>query len=368
MFRVFEPEITKSDIKSVIKALKNVEISGTFGSEIKKLEKDFSDFVGTRYASTVSSGTTALELAVRCLEIPENSEIIISSSTNIATALACVKNQCKPVPVDSSLSTWNLDEEILEQYVTKKTKAIIVVHFLGNPVDMKKILKFSKKYNLKIIEDCAEAHGSVYNNKVVGSFGDIGCFSFYSNKTITSGEGGIITTNSTKIYKKFCLLKNLAFSKIRFKHNFIGYNYRLSNIQCALVLNQLKRIKTTIRKKILIARNYEKFLDKNYLNFQLVKPNSINIYWMYGIVLNNRVKKTKNKIIQELLSKGVETRSFFYSMRNQPCLKKFYNLKDKKTPNSNYLWNKGIYLPSSHNLTEKEIFKISKIVNKVISS
>ena len=368
MYRVFTPEITKNDIASVTKTLKNNEISGTFGKEIIQLEKNFSNFVGTRYASTLSSGTTALELAVRCLNLPKNSEILISSNTNIATALACVKNKFKPVPVDSSLSTWNLDENLLKKYLTKKTKAIIVVHFLGNPVDMKKILQFSKKHNLKVIEDCAEAHGAVYDNKVVGSFGDIGCFSFYSNKVITSGEGGMITTNSLKIYKQINLLKNLSFSKIRFKHNLIGYNFRLSNIQCSLALSQLRRIKNTIKKKIRIAKNYEKYLDNNYLSFQHVNSKSKNIYWMYGIVLNKNVKKTKNRIIKELLGKGIETRSFFYSMRNQPCLKKYFNLKSKKTPNSDFLWNNGIYLPSSHNLKEKDIFKISKIVNEVVSS
>ena len=179
----------------------------------------------------MSSGTTALHLAISCLNLPRGSEVVVSSTTNIATGLAITHNNLIPKFIDSKIDTWNIDENIIEKRISKKTKAILVVHFLGNPCKMDVIVRIAKKYKLYLIEDCAEAHGATYQNKMVGSFGIAGCYSFYANKVISSGEGGIITTNDKKFYEKLKLYKNLGFTKPRFKHYIQGYNFRMTGMQ-----------------------------------------------------------------------------------------------------------------------------------------
>ena len=368
MIPVFEPKISNKDISRVVASLKNGEISGSFGKNIPLFEKNFAKFMNTKYSVAVSSGTTALHLAIAVCNFPKESEIIISSSTNIATGLAVVHNNCKPVPVDSDLLTWNLDVSKIEEKITKKTKAIIVVHFLGNPVDMLTIKKIAKKYNLIIIEDAAEAHGAEYKKKKLGSFGDFGCFSLYANKVITSGEGGIITTNNNYYYKKLNLYRNLGFTKPRFKHYICGYNFRMTGYQAAFANSQLENIKSVIKKKISIQKMYEKYLSKNkFIKFQKTLNDGKNIYWMVGILISSKSNITKNVLSKKLKKNGIETRNFFMSMREQPCLKKFFSKKKNLTPNSNFLWKNGIYLPSSHNLNEKKIKYICNVIKNIFS-
>ena len=363
MIPVFRPEISNLDISSVVKALKSGEISGSFGENIKNFEENFAKFIGTKYAVTVTSGTTALHLSIAVCNFPNNSEIIISSTTNIATALAVVHNNCLPVPVDSDPLTWNIDVNLIEKKITKKTKAIIVVHFLGNPVDMKKIMSIAKKYNLIVIEDAAESHGSSFNKKILGSFGLMGCFSLYANKIITCGEGGIITTNNNKVYQKLKLHRNLGFTLPRFKHFISGYNFRMTGYQAAFANSQLKRIKHIIKKKIHIQKTYEYYLSGiKEINFQKTINNCVNTYWMVGILLSLKSRISRNMLRKKLHNNGIETRDFFMSMRHQPCLKKYFKNNFHLTPVSDLLWNNGMYLPSSHNLSDFEIKKICKVV------
>ena len=369
MIPVFQPIISKNNIKSVVSALKKGEISGSFGKYIRLFERNFSKFIKTKYSVAVSSGTTALHLAVSVCQFEKGSEIIISSTTNIATALAVVHNNCVPVPIDSDPLTWNIDIKKIEKKITKKTKAIIVVHFLGNPVDIKPIQKIAKKYNLILIEDAAEAHGAEYKGKKVGSLGDFGCFSLYANKVITAGEGGIITTNSKFFYEKLKLYRNLGFTKPRFKHYISGYNFRMTGYQAAFANSQLKEINKVIKKKIFIQKMYEKYLTEiKFINFQKTIDGCKNIYWMVGILISAKSRISKKTLIRKLKNKGIETRDFFMSMREQPCLKKvFFKKKINLTPVSNYLWNNGLYLPSSHNLTEAKIKHICNIIKKIFS-
>jgi perosamine synthetase len=369
MIPVFQPIVSKSDIKSVVSAIKKGEISGSFGENIKIFEKNFANFIKTKYSVAVSSGTTALHLAVAVCKFSKGSEIIISATTNIATALAVVHNNCIPVPIDSDPLTWNLNVKKIEERITKKTKAIIIVHFLGNPVDMEAIQRIAKKYNLILIEDAAEAHGAEYKGKKVGSFGHFGCFSLYANKVITCGEGGIITTNSISFFEKIKLYRNLGFTKPRFKHYISGYNFRMTGYQAAFANNQLKSIKNIIKKKIFIQKMYEKYLSEiKFIRFQKTIDESKNIYWMTGILISSKSPISKKLLIKKLIKKGIETRSFFMSMREQPCLKIFFN-KDKKnsTPVSNNLWKNALYLPSSHNLNEKKIKYICNLIKKIFS-
>ena len=367
MIPVFEPEVLKEDIASVVRTLENKELSGTFSKSIDKFESEFANFCDCKYGVSVSSGTTALHLAISILNLKKNSEIIVSSCTNIATALACYHNNCIPVPVDSDLNTWNIDEEKIEKLINKKTKAIIVVHFLGNPVNMIKIKKIAKKYNLFLIEDAAEAHGSEINLKRVGSFSDIACFSFYANKTITSGEGGMLVTNNKKYEQLLKLYRNVGFNKKRFVHNVAAYNFRYTAMQAAFCYSQFNRIDKTIKKKIEIAEKYKFHLkDVDEIKFQHSNKNYKNTFWMVGI-LNISKKINKINLTKKLKKFGIDSRSFFLSILRQPCFSEIYKNKNYKTPTSDYLWENGIYLPSSVNLTDKQIAYISNKIKLIYS-
>ena len=363
MIPVFKPILKNKDIKAAFDTIKKGEISGTYAKSINRLEKNFSKFNKTKFSVSVSSGTTALHLAISCLNLPKGSEVLVSSTTNIATGLAVTHNNLFPKFIDSKIDTWNIDEKSIEKRITKKTKAIIAVHFLGNPCNMNAILKIVKKYKLYLIEDCAEAHGAMYGNRMVGSFGIAGCYSFYANKIISSGEGGLITTNNKKFYNKLKLYKNLGFTTPRFKHFVQGFNFRMTGMQAAIANSQLSYIREIIKKKRIIQKLYQENLKNENIYFITKEKNASPVYWMVGILLSNKIKISKNELQNKLKRLGIDTRSFFMSMNNQPCFKKF---KSKFiTKNSNTLWNRGIYLPSSHDLNEK---KIKFICKKVLAS
>ena len=246
---VSSPLITTNDAKSVYKVVKSGWVSSS-GKEIIKFEKKLAKFVNRKFACAVSSGTAALEIAVKSLDLKKNDEVIMPAFTIISNAIAIIKNEAKPVLIDTDIKTWNIKIEDIKKKITKKTKALMIPHIYGFPCDMDKIVKLCKKYKLYLIEDAAEMIGQQYKNRPCGSFGDISTFSFYANKHITTGEGGMIFTNNIKLHKKFKLLKNLNFGKIdRFNHSEISWNYRLTNMQASLGLSQFKRIKKIIKKK-----------------------------------------------------------------------------------------------------------------------
>ena len=366
-YPVSSPHITERDISSVNQAMKSGWISSD-GPEIKKFEKNFSHFIDNKYSVAVSSGTAALEIAVKALGIKKNDEILIPNFTIISNALAVIRQKAKPILIDCNLQDWNIKIEDIEKSISKKTKAIIVTHIYSFPNKMDKILKICKKHNLFVIEDAAEVLGISYKNKMCGSFGDISTFSFYANKQLTTGEGGMLSMNSFKIYEKCKSLRNLCFGKInRFNHNDIGWNYRMTNIQAALGLSQLKNIKHIVKKKMEIGNYYYKKLNQNS-NLQILPPSnkfSKNIYWVVGIVIR------KNKMTAAMLSKklaeyGIKTRSFFWPMHEQYVFKKMKIFKNKKFPNSSYLARYGLYLPSYFQLKKDDIDYISEIVNKIL--
>jgi len=367
IFPVSKPFITKKDIFAVNKTLKSGWISSS-GTEAKKFESEFSKFVNRKYSITVANGTAALEIAVKALGIKKDDEVLIPNFTIISNALAVIRQQAKPVLIDCDLENWNVKIEDIEKKITKKTKAIIVTHIYSFPNDMDKILKICKKHNILIIEDAAEVLGLSYKNKKCGSFGDLSTFSFYANKQVTTGEGGMISVNSEKLYKKCNSLKNLCFGKInRFNHDDLGWNYRLTNIQAALGLSQLKNIKNTIRKKMEIGNYYYEKLKFNN-NIQILPPfNSFskNIYWVVGILIKNK-KMTALNLSKKLLKFGIETRPFFWPMHQQSIFKKLKLFKNQNYPNSTYLSKYGLYVPSYFLLKKKEINKISNIINKIL--
>ena len=367
IFPVSKPYITKKDIFAVNKTLKSGWISSS-GTETKKFESEFSKFVDRKYSITVANGTAALEIAIKALGIKKDDEVLIPNFTIISNALAVIRQQAKPVLIDCDLENWNVKIEDIEKKITKKTKAIIVTHIYSFPNDMNKILKICKKHNILIIEDAAEVLGLSYKNKKCGSFGDLSTFSFYANKQVTTGEGGMISVNSERLYKKCNSLKNLCFGKInRFNHDDLGWNYRLTNIQATLGLSQLKNIKNTIRKKMEIGNYYYEKLKFNN-NIQILPPfNSFskNIYWVVGILIKNN-KMTALNLSKKLLKFGIETRPFFWPMHQQSIFKKLKLFKNQNYPNSTYISKYGLYLPSYFLLKKREINKISNVINKIL--
>jgi len=329
------------------------------GSYVKDLEEKFSNFVNCKYGVTTTSGTTALHLACKTLGVKEGDQVLVSSSTNMACAFSVDYCGAIPIPIDIEKETWQMDVNKIEEKINKKTKAIMVVHLFGHPVDMDPVLEIAKKYNLKIIEDCAEAHGVEYKGKKVGSIGDIGAFSFFANKTITCGEGGMVVTNSKELAEKAKSLKNLSYGKVnKFIHDDVGFNYRLPNISAALGLGQLANIdKIFLEKKRIYERYKKNFKNVKGINIPLVKQWVTRyIMWVFNIYLDNNFPISRDKLTKKLQEKNIETRNAFVPINKQTVLIKKYGLfKEEDCPNANYIMENGLYLPSGNTITNEEI-------------
>ena len=363
-FPVNTPLITKKNVMDVKKCVTSGWISSE-GPNVSIFEKKLSQFVGRKFGIAVSSGTAALEIAVKSLDLKDGSEIIIPNFSIISSALAVIRNNHKPILIDCDPFNWNMKIDEIEKKINKKTKCIIATHIYGYPLQMEKIVKICKKFNLYLIEDAAEMLGHKYKKKFCGSFGDLSIFSFYANKHITTGEGGMILTNNKNLSLKCKSLRNLCFGKgsNRFQHYDIGWNYRLTNIQASLGLSQLKDLKKNVIRKKEIGKLYYNLL-KDIKNIYIQKPkdrNFENIYWVFGVVLNKKIDISK--LTLNLQKYGVQTRPFFYPMHKQKILQKFIN-KNEKFVNSEYISSKGFYLPSGLALTNKDIRIICDIFKK----
>ena len=280
IYPVSIPYISQQDINSVNKSLKEGWISSD-GPNVERFEKKFSKYVNRKYSIAVSNGTAALEIAIKALGIKKDDEVLIPNFTIISNALAVIKQQAKPVLIDCSADNWNIKIEDIEKKINKKTKAIIITHIYSFANDMDKILKICKKKKILIIEDAAEVLGLKYKNKKCGSFGDVSTFSFYANKQITTGEGGMISVNNEALYIKCKSLRNLCFGKInKFNHEDIGWNYRMTNIQASLGLSQIENINKIIKKKMEIGKRYyyNLFTNKNIRILPPKSNHSKNIY------------------------------------------------------------------------------------------
>ena len=365
MIPVFEPEILESDIKLVNDALNKGEISGNFGHYLESFENDFASVIGVKHGIAVTSGTTALHLAIAVLGLSPGDEVLISSSTNIATALAVVHNNLVPVPVDSEKVTWNLDLELIESLITPRTRAIIPVHLFGHPVDMDALMIIANRHNLYVIEDCAESHGATIRGKMSGSFGNFGCFSFYANKIITTGEGGMVVTDDDELARKLRNFRNLGFGEPRFVHKIAGYNFRMTSYQAALGLGQVKRIDSIIERKREVARQYlESFESIPGANLQTELPWAKNVYWMNAVLLSENLEIDRDEVTTSLRELGIDTRTFFCPMNLQPFLQKDFEMPD--CPVANGLWERGFYLPSSTKILSSEIDYIATSLRKIL--
>jgi len=328
------------------------------GPFIKRFEDDFAAKMGRKYGIAVSNGSVALDTALIALGLQGGDEVIMPTFTIICCASAITRVGATPVLIDSDPVHWNMDVDLIEAKITPRTKAIMVVHIYGIPVDMDKVLQLAQKYNLKIIEDAAEEHGQYYKNRPIGSFGDISCFSFYPNKHITTGEGGMIATDNLELAERCRSLRNLCFqSERRFVHYELGYNYRLTNIQAAIGLAQLERMDQFVKKKRRIGEIYNELLsDVKGIQLNLAETDyAKSIYWVYGIVLKEEVPFDALEAIKRLEKVGVGARPFFWCMHEQPVLKKMNLFKNESYPVSENLARRGLYIPSGLGLTEEQI-------------
>jgi perosamine synthetase len=365
------PKLNKQEIKNINICLRTNWISSE-GKFVKEFEKKFSSFNKRKYGIAVSSGTAALEVAIKSLNLKKGTEVIIPSFSIISTALCVVKCGLKPILIDCNIETWNVDAEKVINKISNKTSAIIITHIYGLPVNLSKIIQKAKQKNIKIIEDAAEVIGLTYKNKICGSFGDLSTFSFYANKHITTGEGGMIVTNDKKLSLKCKSLRNLSFSKSyfdRYNHDDIGWNYRMTNLQAALGCGQLKNIKTIIKRKREIGNLYYKYLKHNKKLLLQENSNSYsnNIYWVFGILLKKDLKISRNTIMKKLLGYNIDTRPFFQSMNKQKIFKQKKIFKNVKMPNSEYLSDNGFYVPSGLGISNKEIKYVCFTLNKILN-
>ena len=347
--------------------------SGWISSEgpfVKEFEQKMCERSGRTYGAAVSNGTAALEVAVQALGIGEGDEVIMPTFTIISCAMAVTKLGAIPVLVDSDLSTWNMNVSEIEAKITDKTKAIMMVHLYGLPVEADKILQLAKRYQLKVIEDAAEMHGQTYCGKPCGSFGDISTFSFYPNKLVTTGEGGMIVTDDEKLADRCRMIRNLCFRKdVRYVHDEISDNYRFTNLQAAVGLAQLERMDEFIERKRAMGKYYTQMLqDVKGLILPVANTDyADNIYWVYGIVLEETID-LDNKELQRLLAvEVIGSRTFFWCIHEQPVYIKAGLFKGEKYSNAEYLARKGFYIPSGLSLTEEQMEQVVRKLKKVIN-
>lgn len=335
------PNFGGNELKYITDAFLSTRISSS-GPYIDQFENLFSQYSDCIYGISTSNGSCALHLALKALEIGEGDEVIIPDLTFAATINSVINANATPVIVDIENDSWCIDPKCIEKAITSKTKAIIPVHLYGQVCDMDGILQIAKKYNLKIIEDCAEAHGAKFKGKKVGSFGDIGCFSFYGNKVITTGEGGMCTTNDSILNGKLRILRDHGMSKEkRYWHDIAGFNYRLTNIQAAIGVAQLERIDDIHKNRYNYEENYKQVLNSNDFVFQKNLENRNRIIWLVSLIVNDGVDR--DITVKKLNDLGIEARPFFYTLSEMDIYKKYCKIA---TPIARKISRSGFSLPT----------------------
>jgi perosamine synthetase len=361
---VNEPLLDGNEKKYLLECIETGWISSE-GPFVKAFEEKFAARVGRKHGIAVTNGTAAIDAAVEALDIGLGDEVILPTFTIISCILQIVRSGATPVLVDSDPITWNMDVTQIEDKITTRTKAIIVVHIYGLPVDMDTVLDIAKRHGLKIIEDAAEMHGQTYRGKPCGSFGDISTFSFYPNKHITTGEGGMIVTDDDELAETCRSLRNLCFQhKKRFVHERLGWNLRMTNMQAALGLAQLERLDEFVQKKKLIGRRYTKMLH-GLTEVQLPLDRTDyaeNIYWVYGLVLDEKIDFDAHHIMKRLSCKFICTRPFFCPMHLQPALIKMGLFNNESYPVAEHIYKNGFYLPSGLALRDEQIESVSSAI------
>jgi perosamine synthetase len=339
------------------------------GPFVTKLEEAFAKRVGRSHGIAVCNGSFALDVALAALGIGEDDEVILPTFTIISCAAAIIRAGAVPVVVDCDPHTWNSSALQIADRITPRTKAILVVHIYGLPVDMDPVLELARKVGLKVIEDAAEMHGQVYKGRPCGSFGDISTFSFYPNKLVTTGEGGIVLTDDDSLALRCRSLRNLCFqTDRRFVHEELGWNCRMSNLQAAVGVAQLERLdKFILRKRKMGAFYTDRFRQIGGLVLPLERTSyAESIYWVYGVVLNDEVPFDAHEAVKRLTAAGIGTRPFFWPMHEQPVFRKMGLFADESHPNAERLARRGFYVPSGVALTETQAQRVVDAVREIL--
>ena len=369
MIPVNEPRLGPRELEYVNECVQTGWISSE-GRFIDAFEQAWAEYCGMKYGVAVCNGTVALQLAVACLDLQPGDEVILPTFTIISCAQAITYNGGKPVLVDSEPRTWCMDVSQVEAKITPRTRAIMPVHIYGHPVDMNPLRELARQHKLVIIEDAAEAHGAEYKGERCGGLGDINCFSFYANKIVTTGEGGMVLTNDEGYAGRLKSMRNLCFQKERrFYHTALGFNFRMTNIQAALGLAQVEGIEAAIRQKRWMGQEYTRRLSR-YTELQLPVEETWakNVYWMYGLVLDEQTGMNAVDLAKRLAGAGVATRPFFLGMHEQPVYLEQGLFKGEHYPVSERIARQGLYLPSGLTLTEAQLEQVCQAVGEVLGS
>lgn len=367
MIPVNEPLMSFQEETLLRECIKTGWISSD-GPFVKIFEDSFAKYIGVKHGIAVSNGTAALEIAVSSLDLHPEDEVILPTFTIISCVLAVLRNGLVPVLVDSDSNSWNMDLNQVAAKISEKTKAVMPVHIYGNPVDMDPLLEIRDKYGVLILEDAAEAHGANYKGKKCGCFGDLSVFSFYANKIVTTGEGGMVVTDSDDFANRLRSLRNLCFEpEKRFVHNKLGYNFRITNLQAAVGVAQMEKIDELVQRKREQGEEYRKRLKEiPGIRLQEISDISHPVYWMNGFVLEDSVPLDANELAQKLFQKGIQTRPFFWPMHKQPVFQKMGWFKDEHYPVAEKLARRGLYLPSGMALTREQIDEVCDCLKKCL--
>ena len=366
MIPIAEPLLGEEELQNITEAVRSGWISSK-GRFIPEFEEKFARYCGVKHGVATSNGTTALHLALTALGIGEGDEVIIPALTFAATANAVMYTGARPVFVDSHPDYWCIDPGKIKMAITPRTRAIMPVHLYGHPCDMEQIAGIARKHGLYVVEDAAEAHGAEYNGRKVGSFGDISCFSFYGNKIITTGEGGVCLTNDESLAEKMGVLRDHGMNPDKkYWHDIVGFNYRMTNMQAAIGVAQIEKLSRFIDKKREIAKWYSQGLQRlqqeGLIELHPEMPWAKCVYWMYSVLVQDKAKKGRDELIQALSENGIETRPFFYPLHTMPP----YQIK-RSFPVAERLSRRGINLPSSVNLSAEDAGYITDIIREALA-
>jgi perosamine synthetase len=373
MIPVNEPSLGERELAYAAECVRTGWISSA-GHFIEEFERRWAAYCDMRFGIAVSNGTVALEVATACVDLRPGDEVIMPSFTIISCALAAIYNGGIPVLVDADPHTWCMDVNQVEARITARTRAIMPVHIYGHPVEMAPLWTLAEKYGLTIIEDAAEAHGATYNSggtiRRCGGLGDLSCFSFYANKIITTGEGGMVLTNDPAYAERARSLRNLCFRpERRFYHTELGHNFRLTNVQAAIGVAQLERIDEFLAQKRRMGRRYTELLrGLPGLTLPVEEPWATNVYWMYGLVLDDATGLDATEFARRLRVCGVDTRPFFLGLHEQPVFLEQGLFKGERYPVAEHIARQGLYLPSGLALTDAQIEEVCAAVKGCLKS
>lgn len=351
---VSEPLIGEAERRNVLDCLEQGWISSE-GAFVEEFERSWAAYCGRREGVAVSNGTAALELALSCAELAPGDEVILPTFTIISCVLAVLEARAVPVLVDCDPETWCMDVDQVAARIGPRTRAVMPVHIYGHPVDMDPLLALAERHGLRVIEDAAEAHGALYRGRRAGSFGDMSCFSFYANKIVTTGEGGMVLTDDPGTAARLRSGRNLAFGPRRFVHEELGHNYRLTNLQAAIGVAQVADVDDRVRRKREMAARYSERLARlEVLQLPVERPWAKSVYWMYGVVLRDGAACDRDDLAARARDRGVDTRPFFVGMHEQPVLRRMGLFAGERYPHAERIARRGLYLPSGLALTAQQ--------------